>query len=536
MGGMAARKDPFFDFDPAKARGPRGGPDVGGERPAGEGGEAAGAMTVSVLVGRVKDALREAFDGRVTVVGEISNFKRHTSGHLYFRLKDAACSIDAVMFRGPAGRVAFEPADGLEVVVEGRVDVYDVRGQLQLYAQRMTPKGVGSLELAFRQLKEKLAAEGLFEASRKKPLPGFPRAVGVVTSPTGAAIRDIRRTLARRWPAVEVYLFGSLVQGPGSAEQVAEAIGLLDAAAGRLGIETIVVGRGGGSLEDLWAFNTEAVARAVAAASTPVISAVGHEVDVTICDLVADVRAATPTAAAELAVPDRREVARHVATLSQRLTRRVAESVATARAALAAIGRSVVFRDPTGRVRTQTQRLDEASHRLRAAVAGAVAAGRRRLERPVGVLAATSPVRLRERAASAVDRLAGRLVWVLGAASKRAGEAVSVLAERMAGANPRHRVELARQRVEAARRQLEAMSYRSVLRRGYSVTRGEGGRIVRGVNEVAAGETIETELADGRVRSRVEPDGPAGEPAGEKPIAKPKRKARRAPAGPGLFD
>jgi len=284
-------------FNPDKVRPRSDAPDVGTAR-SGGGKDAPKGMSVWQLVSQVKAALAEAFPKRVAVVGEISNCKRHSSGHIYFRLKDARASIDAVMFRSHASKLRFSPEDGMEVVVDGRVDVYDVRGQLQFYAERMTPRGVGELELAFRQLKDKLAAQGLFDPARKKPLPPFPRAVGVVTSPTGAAVRDIARTLRRRWPAARVYLVETLVQGEGAAEQVAAAVAALDAGAERLDIDVLIVARGGGSLEDLWAFNEEPVARAIAAARTPVISGVGHEVDFTIADLVADVRAATPTAAA----------------------------------------------------------------------------------------------------------------------------------------------------------------------------------------------------------------------------------------------
>jgi exodeoxyribonuclease VII large subunit len=556
---MARRKDPFFGFDPSKARGPRRGPDVGrdvtnevlGTSPA-AGGAAAEqvrpAMSVSGLVGRIKAALAESLPQRLTVVGEISNFKRHDSGHFYFRLKDANASIDAVMFRGSAGRVRFDVKDGLEVVVEGRVDVYEVRGQMQLYVERMTPKGAGSLELAFRQLKDRLQREGLFDPAAKKPLVQFPRAIGVVSSATGAAIRDIRRTLGRRWPAAPVYLVPTLVQGEGAAEQIAQAVRLLDANAARLRIDTIIVARGGGSLEDLWAFNEEIVARAVFAARTPVISGVGHEVDVTICDLVADVRAATPTAAAELAVPDRAAVADLLAGQALRLHRLMRQRLTAARSAVDAVCRSGMFRDPTARLRTQTQRLDELWHRLRGGVRQRLAGGRGRLDPSANRLAALHPARLHERAAATVDRLLRRLAWALGGRSKRAGDVLGKLAQRMAAADPAHRAALARQKVDAAARQLEAMSYRNVLKRGFSVTRSPAGRILRSVAEVAAGAVVETELADGKFRSRV-PSVEAGlsastdvagptDPAGSTPPrAKRARAADKDPLdGPTLFD
>ena len=515
-------------FDPDQARGPRPGPDVGGGNEPSDGGEGGGPLTVSVLLARIKGALADAFPRSLSVVGEISDFKRHTSGHLYFRLKDEGAAIDAVMFRGSAGKLKFEPTDGLEVVATGRVDVYEVRGQLQLYVTRMTPRGEGALELALRQLREKLEGEGLFDLARKKPLPRFPRAIGVVTSPTGAAIRDIRRTLLRRWPGVRVYLFPTLVQGEGAAEQIAEAVALLDAEAERLEIDTLLVGRGGGSLEDLWAFNEEIVARAIFAARTPIISGVGHEVDVTISDLVADVRAATPTAAAELAVPDAREVRQGLADLSARIGRAIQEDVTAARAALTGLLRSAVFRDPTVRIRTQTQRIDELSHRMHSAAREQVHRGLRRVEPAAGRLATLHPARLAERAGAKVDRLLADLRWALGGCTKRGGDALARLEKCLAGAHPLPRVRLARQRIGAARRQLDALSYRGVLKRGFSVTRGPDGAILRSSAPVTGGDRIETELADGRFRSIV--DRATASP--------PKRKPRtdRDAGQPTLFD
>jgi len=466
-------------------------------------------VSVSVLVARIKSALADAFPQKVCVVGEISNLKVHSSGHLYFRLKDAGAAIDAAMWRSAAMRLRFRPTDGLEVVAEGRVDVYEVRGQLQLYVERLTPRGAGALELAFRQLHQKLQREGLFDPSHKVRPPRFPRAIGVVTSPTGAAIRDIARTLRRRWPCARVYLAPVLVQGEGAAEDIAGALRRLDACAGRFGIDTIIVARGGGSLEDLWAFNEEAVARAIFACRTPVVCGVGHEADVTIADLVADVRAPTPTGAAELAVPDAAEVAQHLAHLSQRLTRGLREGVQSARAALGAVLRSVLFRDPAWRVRSQTQRLDELEHRLRSGLREALAGKRRRLEPAANRLAALHPVSLVERAQGRLDRTVSRLAWVLGGFSKRSGDRLAGLDARLGAANPRHRLAMARQKVAAAERQLESMSYRSVLGRGYSVTRGPEGGILRSAAQAGLGDWIETELVDGKVDSQVGAKGTA---------------------------
>ena len=535
-------------FDPDRARGPKAGPDVSEEEwpaqaPPGE----RGPVSVSALVAQIKHALEEKFPRRVTVVGEISNLTRHTSGHMYFRLKDADAAIDVTMFRSFASRLKFRPEDGLEVIAEGHVDVYEVRGQLQLRVEHMTPKGAGALELAFRQLCEKLRAEGLFDPVRKKAVPRFPRGIGVVTSPTGAAVRDIRRTLARRWPAARVYLVPALVQGEGAGQAVAEGIRLLDAAAGRLGIDTIIVARGGGSLEDLWAFNEEAVARAIFASRTPVISGVGHETDVTIADMVADRRAATPTAAAELAAPDAGEVRGRLAALGERLARRVVDGMRAGRVAMEGILRSAVFRDPLGRVRTNMQHVDELSHRLVALLHDRLACGRRRLEPAANRLAALHPARLHERAAATLAKITSRLAWALGRRSKQSGDALSAVAQRLSAVHPRHRLTLARQQAEALARQLESMSYRHVLGRGYSVTRRADGAILRSVANVGAGDAIRTELRDGKVDSRVTrregkdaapPAGTSSAPPGDADTgpAPKRRKHAKTDDGPMLFE
>ncbi len=470
-------------------------------------------LSVSALLMRVKDALA-TLPAQLAVVGEISNLKRHSSGHMYFRLKDANSAIDAVMFRQDNMYLKFTPADGMEVVAEGRVDVYEVRGQLQMYVERMTPKGAGALELAFRQLCEKLKAEGLFDPAHRKPIPRFPRAIGIVTSPTGAAVRDIARTLRRRWPAARVYLAPALVQGEGAAQSVAEAVRLLDANAAKYEIDTIIVARGGGSLEDLWAFNEEIVARAIYAARTPIISGVGHEVDVTIADMVADMRAATPTAAAELAVPATDEIAAHISHLAGRLARNVSGKITTARAELNAVCRSSVFRDPTARIRTQMQRLDELSHKLRAGLHEMLSAARKHLEPLANRLALLHPVRLNEKARAVLAEMRHKLNWGFGGLIKRQTEKLADITGRLTAAHPRHRLLLARQQVAAIERQLEAMSHKNVLKRGFSVTRIAGGAILRSVQQVQAGMTVETELADGKFTS----EAAGGKPAAKKQI------------------
>jgi exodeoxyribonuclease VII large subunit len=514
----------------------------GDAAPNGPAAKARPPLTVSGLVARIKIALASSFPDRVVVVGELSGVKPHSSGHLYFRLKDAGASIDAVMWRSGAERLKFRPCDGLEVVAEGRVDVYDSRGQLQLYVEKLSPRGAGALELAFRQLQEKLQREGLFDPAHKVPLPRYPRAVGIVTSSTGAAIRDIARTLARRWPAAQVYLAPALVQGEGAAADVARAIRMLDASAERFGIDTILVARGGGSLEDLWAFNEEAVARAIFAAKTPIVTGVGHETDVTIADLVADVRAPTPTAAAELAVPDAEEVARHVGVLASRLRRHVLAEVQTAKNALAAVMRSGVFRDPLSRPRMKMQRLDELSHRCRSAVREQASAARRRLFPLSSRLAALHPARLAERARARLDKAVARLAWVLGGRSKRSGDALAVRAAKLEALHPRNRLNLCLQKLDGLSRHLEAMSYRSVLGRGFSVTRGRDGQILRSATQTGVGSTLDTELVDGRIESEVTQVRPADGCA--MPASKDSSTAAKRPRGkraveddsPSLFD
>lgn len=581
---MAKKDDNWLSFfDPARAKGPRREADVIGggsarqpDEPAGSDSEAMTGeparngrpmLTVSALVAKIKVAIAEAFPARICMVGEISNYNRHSSGHAYFSLKDSQASIGAIMWKSNASRLKFTPSDGMEVVVEGRLDVYEPQGRVQFYVETMTPRGQGALELAFRQLCEKLKAQGLFDESHKVPLPQYPMAIGVVSSPTGAAIRDISRTLRRRWPAATVYLVPALVQGAGAAQSVAEAIALLDANAGRLGIEVIIVARGGGSLEDLWAFNEEPVARAVFAAKTPIISGVGHEVDVTICDMVADVRAATPTAAAELAVPDAADVEKHVQHLFSRLDSRIRQILVSGRQALEAVAGRPVFRDPAWRLRSSAQRLDEISARLGMALGRLLAEARRRIEPVANALAAVHPARLREKAAADVAALLHRLGWALGGRSRQAGEKLGAieqrlnwsfgslakrqadklasLASRLDAANPRQAVALARQKVEALSRQLESMSYRSVLARGFSVTSMADGKIIRSCRQAEAGQAIVTELADGKIASVVQDnDSPRGAQIGRAVAEKtdrptPKERRRKTETNPPqtpLFD
>ncbi len=334
-------------------------------------------------------------DARLAAVyigGEISNFTNHyKSGHLYMTLKDETAAVKAVMFRGNASKLAFKPEDGMKVIVRARVSLYERDGAYQLYIEEMQPDGVGALQIAFEQLKKKLAAEGLFDESRKRPIPGCPRRVGVITSPTGAAVRDIFNVLGRRFPMAQVVFCPVLVQGEGAAASIVSAIERFNAASAA---DVLIVGRGGGSIEDLWAFNEEPVARAVAVSAIPVISAVGHETDFTICDFVADLRAPTPSAAAELAVPDGAELAALLATYRIRLATACRGKWQASAKALEALRSRRCLAAPQYYTEEQTMRLDHLTHRFSAAAKQQLAAADRRLTATAAKLDALSPLKV----------------------------------------------------------------------------------------------------------------------------------------------
>jgi exodeoxyribonuclease VII large subunit len=321
--------------------------------------------TVAELTREIKGVLEQGFP-EVWVSGEISGYKpQGQSGHVYFRLKDGEAILPAVIWRSTVARLKFEPHDGLEVIACGRIEVYPPHGKYQLVIQALQPKGLGALELAYRQLCEKLSKLGYFEPARKKPLPRFPRRVALVTSLTGAAIRDMLKILSSRWPALEIWICPVPVQGDGAGAEIASAIRLLNRLhADGTTIDVMVVGRGGGSLEDLWAFNEECVARAIFESRIPVVSAVGHEIDVTIADLVADCRAATPTQAAALIVPDRQEILAGLQALHARCRDLTNSRLALARRCVDELANSRVLRFPLERVRQHEQRLDEWADRL----------------------------------------------------------------------------------------------------------------------------------------------------------------------------
>jgi exodeoxyribonuclease VII large subunit len=323
-------------------------------------------QTVAELTREIKGLLEQGFP-QVWVSGQISGYKpQGQSGHVYFRLKDEEAILPAVIWRSTVARLRFEPHDGLEVIASGRLEVYPPHGKYQLVIQSLQPKGLGALELAFRQLCEKLSKRGYFEPARKKPLPRFPRRVAIVTSPSGAAIRDILKVLSGRWPALEIWVSPVPVQGDGAGEQIASAIRILNRLheLGETTIDVMIVGRGGGSLEDLWSFNEECVAHAIFESRIPVVSAVGHEIDVTIADHVADCRAATPTQAAALVVPDWQEILAGLQALHTRCRDLTTSRLTFARRCLDELANSRMLRFPLERIRQHEQRLDEWAERL----------------------------------------------------------------------------------------------------------------------------------------------------------------------------
>jgi len=381
-------------------------------------------LTVAQVTRHVKTLLEsDELLQDLTVRGEIANFKRHSSGHLYFSLRDEEALLPCVMFAGAARFLGFSPGDGLRVLARGRISVYEPRGQYQLYVESLEYDGLGALFEAFERLRKRLQAEGLFEAARKRPLPPFPRTVAVVTSDKGAAIRDIINILGRRWPLARVLVFPATVQG---AEAPASIVKSLRRAGAFPGVEVVIVGRGGGSLEDLWAFNSEEVVRAVAECPVPVVSAVGHETDVTLCDFAADLRAPTPSAAAELVVPDQREVLREARSVLQALCARLRHWVAQREEALSALRARRLSLALTRMLDRWTQECDE----LRSAVERGM---RRRAEMCAAALAtetarlnAVSPLAVLRRGYSVLRRAEDGVV-VRSVAQVRAGDAAEAV-------------------------------------------------------------------------------------------------------------
>lgn len=433
-------------------------------------------LTVSELTGTIKFLLeRDPLLSDCWIRGEISNFTHHSSGHMYFTLKDTGSRIKSVMFASKNRSLTFIPKEGMKVIVRGNVSVYERDGQYQLYVEEMQPDGVGSLYLAFQQLKERLEKEGLFAQEHKKALPQYPKVIGVVTSPTGAAVRDIITTIRRRYPVADVLLYPVLVQGTEAAATVANAITVLNQSV-ELEIDVLIVGRGGGSLEELWAFNEEVVARAIFASSIPVISAVGHETDFTIADFVADVRAATPTAAAEMAVPHLAEMMRQLDSSEQRLVAAISNQLRDMRKCVERLEQSPVFSRPTDRIRQLRQQTDHMEDELELLLTRLVGSRGKQVYDLVNRLSQKSPV---ER----VMRSEERFGYVLQ-------QLHSVIGSRLnASANQFDRL----------LDKLDAYSPLQVMKRGYSLTYREekGKTLVRSIDEVQLGDRLQVRLQDG---------------------------------------
>jgi exodeoxyribonuclease VII large subunit len=357
-------------------------------------------LSVTELTQQLK-AVVEANFPCVWVVGEISNCTRAGSGHIYLTLKDDQSQIRAVVWRSQAARLKFDIHDGLEVIASGPVELYEARGTYQLIVERLLPKGIGALELAFRQLHEKLAAEGLFEPARKRPLPLIPRRIALVTSPSGAAVRDMLQVMTRRWPSVDVIIVPVRVQGEGAAQEIAAALRMVHIIPD---VDVVIAGRGGGSLEDLWAFNEEVVARAIAACRLPVMSAVGHEIDVTIADLVADRRALTPSEAAEIVVPNRADVLHTLERARTTLCAALRDRAHRARLKFESLASRRVFTHPLERIHYSAARLDEIDVRLGQIIARRVERDRHTLAKLATSLDALSPLRVLERGYSITER------------------------------------------------------------------------------------------------------------------------------------
>ena len=431
-------------------------------------------LTVSQLNQRARHLLEDVFP-QVWVEGEISNLARPASGHLYFTLKDSQAQVRCALFRQNALKVRQALRDGLAVKVRGKVSLFEGRGDYQMIADAVEPAGDGALRLAFEALKEKLAGEGLFATERKRPLPAHPQRVGIVTSPTGAVIRDIISVFRRRAPQVSLTLVPTAVQGREATAQIVRALALADAQ----GFDALILARGGGSLEDLWCFNEETVARAVAACKTPIVSAVGHETDVSISDFVADVRAPTPSAAAELLAPDSSDLRQRLEGLERRLQLRMRQLIAHQHLRLDGLTRRL--RHPGERLRQQAQRLDDLEMRLQRALDRQVSQRRERLARLETRLAAQHPGRALGLLRQRLDALAARLPRAM-----------------------RETLGTRRLELQSQVQTLHAFSPLATLGRGYSILLDERGQAIRSASQTQPGQRLKARLGEGELEVRVE--------------------------------
>ena len=434
------------------------------------------AWTVSELTAKIRDLLAKNFTG-ITVQGEISNCREAQSGHIYFTLKDDRAQVRCVFFKQQQRGIKFRPEDGLQMTVRGSISVYEPRGEYQIYVESLEPIGLGALQLAFEQLKKRLEAEGLFDAARKKPLPMLPSRIGLITSPKGAAVRDVVRILTRRFPNVHLTVFPVRVQGEGSAEEIVKALKFFNA---RKMVDVLILARGGGSLEDLWSFNEEIVARAIFASEIPVISGVGHEMDFTIADFVADVRASTPSAAAELVVQTRREFDKHIADLRETLASLVRYRLLELSRRVHELSARRGFRRPLDLLRQQRQRADEMTSRLALGLRARLEQSRKRF-----TAAHLRIVTFDFRVKISAFRL--RL-------EKRSAE-LGVRAERL--------LRNKRDRWQRLALQLQERGPLKVLERGYAIATDAAGNLLRSADQVQLGDTVSVQLHRGRLSTEV---------------------------------
>jgi len=453
---------------------------------------------VRELVASVRTQLERAFTD-VYVEGEISNYRPAESGHLYFTMKDGSAQLRVVMWRTQARLLRFRPENGLQVIARGRVTIYDERGDLQFQAEHLEPKGAGALQIAFEQLKSKLAAEGLFDQSRKKPVPALPRRIGLVTSPRGAALQDILNILRRRHESVNVLIYPAQVQGDVAASEVTAGVGYFS----RQGqVDVIIVARGGGSFEDLFAFNDEGLARAIATCDIPVISAVGHETDFTICDFVADLRAPTPSAAAELVIRTKHALSEKLHGFYKRMTQAINYKLLRANNALSTLAQNAVFARMQDSVARRQQRVDDLGFRLAQAQSRLLKSHTRRLETleahlrqydlrvRVGVMRRQLDARTTELASVSSRLFVSRRTQVdrLTMALERAGE--TVLLRRRSGWERLHS-------------NLHALSPKAILARGYALVFDARGRLVKQAAQLKPGEQVRTQLGRGEFTAEV---------------------------------
>ena len=389
----------------------------------------------------------------VYLKGEISNFKAHSRGHYYFTIKDEGSRISAVMFANNTKKLKFLPTDGMKVLVTGKISVFEANGSYQIYVNDMLEDGVGNLYIAYEQLKKKLEEEGLFDKSHKKPIPKIPNRVGVITAPTGAAIKDIISTIKRRWPLTEIYLFPALVQGESAKEDIVRQIKRAD----EYNLDTLIVGRGGGSIEDLWAFNEEIVARAIFECKTPVISAVGHEIDFTIADFVADLRAPTPTGAAEMAVPQLADIAKYLNQVNIRLNNTISNQINQNKRKLIDLKNSNIFKNPIMIYQTKEMLFDNLLEKLKLNLINLTNIKEKELIRLKNSYVLQKPYQL-------IDQKSNKYLQLLS--------------------------------------KLETLSPLLTLQRGYSITKKEG-KVVSKAKEIKKGDSIEVTFTDGSIEAEV---------------------------------